>query len=198
MSDTSRHDHPSAERLQAFLDGGLPRGELRHVEEHLQGCARCASEVEGWQALFEDLDELPRLVPHEGFQARVMAEVTLPERRPLAARVGAFLKGLVPSLPAGLTGGHPPAGDLQDLVEGLLPSGAQARIRTHVDGCTSCARELAVWRELAGALDGLGHLAPSEGFPHPCRPRHGIVFWPRPGGWSPRPVAPGRPCPASP
>jgi hypothetical protein len=90
-----------------------------------------------------------------------MAEVEIPEPTPLAARVGAFVKGLAPSLPGFA---HPPDEDLQDLAEGALPDRVAARVRRHVDGCASCAGELASWQALLGRLDGLEHLAPGEEF----------------------------------
>lgn len=159
---STHHDtHLNAERIQAFLDGALPSGERRRTEEHLERCGRCTSTVDRWRALFQDLDELPRLVPLEGFQERVMTGVDVPEPRSLAARVRAFVRGLVPSIPSL---GHPTGDDLQDLVVGALPPGAAARVRGHVDGCGACGREVAGWHALVGELDTLGHLAPSAEF----------------------------------
>jgi anti-sigma factor ChrR (cupin superfamily) len=161
VSTTSHDTHLSAERIQALLDGALPSRERRRAEEHLASCGRCASEVARWRAVFEELDELPRLVPHEGFRARVMAEVEIPEPAPLAARARAFVRRLVPTVPGFA---HPPDEDLQDLAEGTLPDRVAVRVRRHVDGCPSCAGELAAWQALLGRLDGLERLDPGEEF----------------------------------
>jgi anti-sigma factor ChrR (cupin superfamily) len=161
VSTTPHDTHLSAERIQAFLDGALPSRERRRAEEHLASCGRCASEAARWRAVFEELDELPRLVPHEGFQSRVMAEVEIPEPAPLVTRALTLVTSLVPALPGFA---HPPDEDLQDLAEGALPDRVAARVRRHVDGCASCAGELASWQALLGRLDGLEHLDPGEEF----------------------------------
>ncbi len=160
MSHTPRDTHLSAERIQALLDGGLPERERRRAEEHLASCGACASEAERWSALFEDLDELPRLVPLEGFQARVMTSVQLPERRSLLARLKDRITGLLPDG----RDAHVPAPGLQELAEGALPARVRARFQRHVDGCGACARELAGWRRVVDALDGLGRLEAPESF----------------------------------
>ena len=68
-------NHLSAERLQAFLDGDLPAGDVARVEEHLAACVRCSEELASWSVLFEDLDGLPSLAPPAGFAERVIAGI---------------------------------------------------------------------------------------------------------------------------
>ena len=89
MTPRHSHEHLSAAAIQALLDGELPSGERSRAEEHLGTCPRCSSQLEAWNALFSELGELPRLVPHEGFQARVMPGVSRPVGLGLAARVRA-------------------------------------------------------------------------------------------------------------
>jgi len=74
-------EHPSAERLQAFLDGDLSKSASAGTEEHLESCARCSSELDGWRLLFSKLGELEPSRPVEGFHDRVMAAVAIPEPR---------------------------------------------------------------------------------------------------------------------
>lgn len=160
MSHTLRDTHLSAERIQALLDGGLPQGERRRAEEHLASCGACASEAERWSTVFRELDELPRLVPLEGFRARVMGSVRIPEGRSVLARLKDRVAGLLPSG----RDAHVPTQGLQELAEGALPRRIRDRFQSHVDGCGACARELAGWRRMVDALDGLGRLEPPGSF----------------------------------
>ncbi len=153
-------EHLSPERLQALLEGDLPARERRSAEEHLAACARCSAELDGWSVLFEDLSTLGAHRPRSGFAERVMAEVRVPERLPLAARVRARLATvLATSRPE-----HIAADRLQDFAEGLLPARQMARIEAHVDTCAACTSELHAWRSLADRLAGLERYAPHEGF----------------------------------
>lgn len=67
--------HPTAERLEAFVEGGLDAGERAVVESHLMGCPACQTAVEEWRALFAALEGLPQFEPAPGFADRVMARV---------------------------------------------------------------------------------------------------------------------------
>ncbi len=154
-------EHVSAEKIQAFLEGELPRREIARTEEHLDGCARCAGEVEAWRLVFSELGDLPVLRPHDGFGDRVMAGVRIPESLPLAARVRQRVAGW---MPGGAVQGHVPAVSLQDFVEGLLPAGQVARIQTHLDDCGTCSKDVLAWRSVIGSLESLGHWAPADGF----------------------------------
>jgi hypothetical protein len=69
--------HPTAERLEAFVEGALQASDRVIVESHLLGCARCQSEVEEWRALFVALSGLPQFEPSVGFADRVMAGVRI-------------------------------------------------------------------------------------------------------------------------
>lgn len=154
------HDlHPSAETLQAFLDGEMPSRALRRVEEHLSGCAHCAGEVESWGTLFSDLEELATLRPHEGFHDRVMMGVQIPEPAPLAARVKDRLTAFVPGAETHLSPDR-----IHDLLEGFLPARQVSTIRDHLDACATCASDVRGWETVYRQLDGLGHVAPSEEF----------------------------------
>ena len=155
------HEHMSAETIQAFLEGDLPKREFARTEEQLAGCARCAGEVESWRLFFAELGELPVLRPHEGFGERVMAGVRIPQSMPLAARVRQRISGW---MPGGLAQGHVRGKSLQDFVQGLLPARRVARIQAHLDGCGTCSKEVVAWRSVMGSLETLGHWAPADGF----------------------------------
>lgn len=157
MSNGPINEHLSAERLQAFLDGLLSEGERNGVEEHLASCARCTAELDGWRTLFEGLEDLPTLAPQSGFADRVMTGVHAPEPLSWAARVRARLM-------PGAEIAHPGDERLQDWVEGMLPTRQAARVRTHLEDCSSCSSRADAWRTVLGGLNGLERFAPAEDF----------------------------------
>ena len=153
-------DHVSAERLQALLDGALPRRERVRVEEHVAACTHCSEELESWRALFGDLAELPRLAPVREFQDCVMARIERPAPTPLRERLGKRLWALLPSpRPA-----HPASERLQDFLDDALPARHAARVATHLESCEGCASEAEAWRTVYARLGGLDAHAPSAGF----------------------------------
>ena len=154
------HDHLSADRLQALLDGALPPRERARVEEHLGACARCTEELEGWRLLFEDLSALPRHAPGEGFQARVMTSVEIPSALPLGARLRRRLLALLPATRPE----HPGSERLQDFLDGALPALQVARLAAHLDECEPCASEAEAWRGVYARLGSAQAFAPAAGF----------------------------------
>jgi hypothetical protein len=72
--------HPTADRLEAFAEGGLDRGEHVVIESHLLGCAQCQAQVDEWHALFAALEGLQQFEPAPDFADRVMAGVRLAPR----------------------------------------------------------------------------------------------------------------------
>ncbi len=58
----------------------------------------------------------------------------------------------------------PQSEQLQDHLEGLLPTEGRLRIEAHLLVCASCAAELALLRRVFGSLDALPLLAPTPGF----------------------------------
>jgi anti-sigma factor RsiW len=157
VSERIQNQHSSAEEFQALLEGELPEGERSRLEEHVARCARCAAELEGWQALFQALAEVPPLAPSAVFADRVLAGVARPEPRSLAARVRAVL-----GLPD--TAAHPTGDCLQDFVEGLLPARRAAQVRTHLGTCPACAADTVAWQATFSHLGTLERLDPAEGF----------------------------------
>jgi len=71
----SKLNHPSPERLQAFVEETLPGAERAVVDSHLTHCAQCQTEVAEVRSLFALLGGLPALEPTAGFTDRVMAGV---------------------------------------------------------------------------------------------------------------------------
>lgn len=141
MTDRLSHEHLSAQRMQAFLDGELPSRDIASVEEHLASCARCSSELDGWRVLFEDLGGLGPIGPAEGFAERVMSGVTLP---------GA--------------GAHIAPDVLHDFVDGQLAARQAHKIEEHLRACGSCTAEADAWISVLQRLDGMERFAPAEGF----------------------------------
>ncbi|HEX6308577.1 MAG TPA: zf-HC2 domain-containing protein [Longimicrobiales bacterium] len=72
--------HPTAERLEALVEGSLPAGERVVLESHLVACPACQARAEEWRALFTVLDGLPQYEPAVGFANRVMAHVRVAPR----------------------------------------------------------------------------------------------------------------------
>jgi anti-sigma factor RsiW len=167
-------EHLSAERIQAFLEGELPRREVTGIEAHLAACARCAGEVDTWRALFGELGDLPVLLPHEGFAQRVMTQVHVPEARPWAARMRDRLAAL---LPGAVPQEHVAGERLQDFVEGLLPARHAARVQAHLDDCGVCSKDALAWRGVLTQLESLERFAPAEDFA--ARVMDDVLAWPR-------------------
>lgn len=91
--------HPTAERLEAFVEGSLEASERALVEEHLVACTRCDTEVEEWRSLFSVLSCLPTFAPAPGFAVRVMAHVRIPE--PWHARASRMVSRWIPRTTGG-------------------------------------------------------------------------------------------------
>ena len=92
-----QNNHPSTERLNAFVEAGLGTPEQARVEAHLAGCPRCRDEVAELRSVFTALSEVPRFAPSLGFADRVMADVRV--RQPAVAGAAAWagrLERLVP------------------------------------------------------------------------------------------------------
>ncbi len=160
MSDRTVNPHPGPERLQALLEGQLSAEERLSLEEHVASCARCSAEVEAWTLLFSTLGELPELSPREGFDERVMADVRLAGKIPVAARARERLGAVW----ARGRRAHPGADRLQELAEGALSAAQAARVRAHLRGCDACAREAEAWSGLMARLGALPELTPTEEF----------------------------------
>ncbi len=62
------------EKLSAYLDGGLPPGARSRVSQHLEGCPRCAEELDGHRALGKLLDAAPAVAAPDGFARSVCRE----------------------------------------------------------------------------------------------------------------------------
>lgn len=159
MKQGSSNPHLSAERLHAYLDGELPEGERLRAEAHVASCARCTSELDGWKAIFADLEGLAVHRPHQGFADRVMHSVAMPQPQSPGHR----LRALVAALP-GRKSGHVDAERLQDMFDGVLAARMTTRIQSHLDECPDCSAEAARWVPLFARLDRLETFVPREGF----------------------------------
>ncbi len=158
LKERDRHLDPS--RIQDYLERQLPPEEEAAARRHLSTCPACREEVEVWRSLFLRLESLPIIEPSPTFADRVL------ERIPRRRRV---LPGILEHLPPLWRRRHAgadhltPAG-IQAYLDGLLSPRRAARLRAHVEGCTPCRNELALWEELVGALSTLPHHEPSPAF----------------------------------
>lgn len=75
-------------RLQAYVDGEVPAGIMREMDEHLDACPSCRGQIERIRAVGEILNGLSVPPLPEGFSARVMAEAR--RRAPLAEKRKSF------------------------------------------------------------------------------------------------------------
>jgi anti-sigma factor RsiW len=74
-------------RLQDYLDGELPPGEVGAFRAHLAGCPACAADMASLQSLIATLERAPLLAPRPELTLRILGRV-LParvRRRRLAA-----------------------------------------------------------------------------------------------------------------
>jgi hypothetical protein len=97
LSDSPQH--PTPERLQAFVEEGLDEAERVVVQGHVASCAHCQAELQEWRSLFAALADLPEHAPSAGFAERVMAGVLV--RQPWSVRVLELLRRLLPNTTAG-------------------------------------------------------------------------------------------------
>lgn len=77
MSETY---HPTADRLEALVEGSLRTEDRVVLESHLLTCPACQTQVEEWRALFSALSGLPQFEPSLGFSERVMVRVRISPR----------------------------------------------------------------------------------------------------------------------
>jgi anti-sigma factor RsiW len=87
-------NHPTADRLEAFVEESLDGATEAVVRSHIATCATCQTEVAELQSLFELLSGLPELAPSAGFADRVMAGVRV--RRPILERIAEWIERLAP------------------------------------------------------------------------------------------------------
>ncbi|MBW3627871.1 MAG: hypothetical protein KY464_01120 [Gemmatimonadetes bacterium] len=84
--------HLSDWTLEQLAEGLLPQAEHRDASLHVESCARCASVVDGYHALFAALAEMPRFAPSPGFSDAVIARTRLtPEPGPVALWLRQFM-----------------------------------------------------------------------------------------------------------
>jgi anti-sigma factor RsiW len=70
-------EHPADWTLELLVEGELLPDERTRVAAHVEGCARCAVEVEAYRTLFATMSSLPRFSPASDFSDAVMARVTI-------------------------------------------------------------------------------------------------------------------------
>ncbi len=77
--------HPSTERLSAYLERELDEQAQADLAEHLDQCSACRAELASLQRTLETLRSLPELEAPTGFSAAVMARIEAQEARGMAA-----------------------------------------------------------------------------------------------------------------
>jgi anti-sigma factor RsiW len=88
-------NHPTPDRLEAYVERTLDGAASVVVESHLAGCVRCETEVAELRSLFDALAALPELSPSAGFAHRVMRDVRV--RRPVLDWLNEWIERLTPS-----------------------------------------------------------------------------------------------------
>lgn len=154
------HRHLNPDQIQDLLDERLPRAEREGVQVHLEGCSRCRDEVRAWRRIFARLEEVDHFAPGPDFADRVLDQV--PTRRSVGARLTGWVRRLVEGFRP--QEGHLDTADLLDRLDGALPAFRRRRVDGHLEACPRCRTTMEGWRALFAELDGLGRLAPAEGF----------------------------------
>ena len=78
MFGKSRSETPCAaieSKLIAYLDGRARPDERHAVESHLKTCDGCRARVEGFNAVWNALDDLPEISPSPAFDASLRARI---------------------------------------------------------------------------------------------------------------------------
>ena len=158
------HHHLDSDVLQALAEGELPGESERHARAHLDSCARCRAEMEGWTLLFRDLDGLPDLRPAPEFAARVMTKVEIPTRAESRSSMLARLLDRIPGFRKAPADRHVSVQGIQDLLENQLARGTRLRVEAHLGSCTDCESLVREWATLFSRIEEIPRLEPSRGF----------------------------------
>lgn len=151
---SGRHIHLSAESMQALLDGELPRREATMLRAEIASCARCTSEFEAWEMLFDDLGELPLMAPSDHFRDAVLDRLPAEQERPALA-------GLFGRRDAR---GHATSTEILEHLDGRLAARSALRLEEHLAACGSCRSEMDGFHQVVTRLEDLAPLAPQPGF----------------------------------
>ncbi len=160
--NTHESHHLSSELLQAMAEGELDAARMEAAQAHLAGCGRCRGELEGWQLLFSELEELPDLGPTPGFAERVLAEVEV--RPPLSQRMGDRIRALVPGRKVGAGVRHLSTDGIHDYLDRRLAARVRIRVDAHLAECPGCRDEVEAWAPVFQGLGALPRLSPAPGF----------------------------------
>ena len=155
--------HLPAEVLQDLADGVLAPGRATETSAHLAACDDCAREADAWRLVTGALSSLDRFEPSAHFADAVMQGVGVTTPVSIAARARAAFAGILSTRDPG----HLDAGRLQELLDGALSARRVARIRTHLEGCQTCASEAQAWQGLFQRLDELERFAPARDLERP-------------------------------
>ena len=74
---TALHPHAPTELLSAYLDGELPAGDGRRVEEHLALCPSCRAELTSLHRVIDSLRRLERTAPPPALAQHVQRRIAL-------------------------------------------------------------------------------------------------------------------------
>lgn len=181
MSNERDIAHLTAERIQGFLDGVLPAGEVADVQRHVTSCSSCRADMESWQLLFSELGGLERLAPADALHRAVLAGLDTAADALADRRLDALLSALDRFSPSpafaarvmaswraqgSAAGAHVVDAEVEALLAGLghyEPTPAFAA-RVMQDWRTETAGHTALEAEIDGVFAGLGHFDPSPAF----------------------------------
>ena len=81
---TALTPHATTDLLSAYLDGELPAGDGRRVEDHLEACPSCRAELASLHRVVESLRRLERTAPPPALAQDVQRRIALAAPRPSA------------------------------------------------------------------------------------------------------------------
>lgn len=125
-------------RVDAYLDGRLPRGEAEAFSAHLRSCDTCCREVGSLRSVVGCLSQLPSLNPSPAFRAKLRVRLEQTRRSPVVVWAA---------------GGRCRELRLVDAyLDGRLPYEQERAFAAHLDECALCRREVESLRSAVGWL----------------------------------------------
>lgn len=86
MSDPG--GHLSDERIQSYLDAGLPEAERAQIDSHLVGCRECRERLAGYRRLFATIEAFPEIPLGRDLAPAVIRAIARHKRQRLVLRIG--------------------------------------------------------------------------------------------------------------
>lgn len=180
--------HAELAELSSYLDGELPGGRRRELEEHVRSCARCRDRLTGLERTVARLQDVGRESPPNELAGRVHHRLALEHHRP--SRLQAIEQWLAQWRPApALIAGAAVVVALAAIVQIYISGGAAMGERdTATDtpapqATPSAPAPRAVEESIRRELESSPTAADAEGEPPPARAPAGHRFQLHEGAW---------------